>query len=118
MDWASLRCGRGMLGEQVVLDLVVEAPEEPVGEQAVPDVAGREDLEPQVSPPLAVVVGSEGHAQVQPEQGLVEPREDECVRERHGRQEEGDVPGDEERTLHQSFAAGLTAQVRKPWSFK
>ena len=82
-----------------------------------------------MSPPLAVgvghvhplVVGREGHAQVQPEQGLVEPREDECVRERHGRQEEGDVPGDEgdeERTLHQSFAAGLTAQVRKPWSFK
>jgi hypothetical protein len=51
---------------------------------------------------------------VQPEQGLVERREDECVRERHGRQEEGDVAGDvgdEERALHQSFAAGLTAQV-------
>jgi hypothetical protein len=40
------------------------------------------------------VVGREGHAQVQPQQGLVERREDECVRERHGRQEECGVPGD------------------------
>ncbi len=44
----------------------------------------------------------------------MERGEDERVRERHGRQEQGDVPGDvgdEERALDQALAAGLTAQV-------
>ena len=70
-------------GEQVVLDLVVQAAQREVGQPATTDVAGRQHLAAQEVSPVsrrqdrhAFVVGGERAAQVQAEQTLLHQHED------------------------------------------
>lgn len=115
--------GAGHAREEMVLDLVVEAAEEPVGQGAAADVAGGEHLAAQMAPALAsfgvghlhaLVVGREGHAQVEAEQRLVEGGEDECLAKREGGQQQrrvGNGMGHQEDGLHCPFPGRLSAQV-------
>ena len=85
-------------GQEMVLDLVVEAAEEEVGERIAAHIAGGEHLAAQVAPAgallghrHALVVRCERTAQVQPEQGVVQQREDDRLAERKGAEQQGRV---------------------------
>src|SRR5216683_1680240 len=115
---AQVRAGHG--GEQVVLDLVVQAAEGEVGQQPAADVAGGEDLAAQeVTPAVrvedehALVVGSEGAGQVQAEKALLYQDEYHGLDGREHQEDDGEVTGGmggEEHRLPGPVARGPAGQ--------
>ena len=86
--------GAGHVGEQVVLDLVVEPPEEEIDQAAAADVAGGQDLAAEEVELVglgegghALVVGGERAAQVQAEQALLDQGEGDRLERRQDQQQ-------------------------------
>src|SRR4029453_9691793 len=110
------RWGGGIL-EQVVLDLVVEPAEEKVHQPAAAHVAGGQHLAPEEVQLLgvtqrrhALVVGSEGTAQVQAEQALLDQHEDRRLQRRQHQDQRGGVADDmqqEQQRLDHGGPAGV-----------
>ncbi len=108
--------------EEMVLDLVVQPAEEPVGEDGAAHVARGEHLPLQVPPAVpvrighlhALVVRGEGHAQVQSEERMVHESEDDGLSGRHDREQQGGVDtevGDQQQGGQGSLSDGLLPQV-------
>ena len=84
----------------MVLDLVVQPAEQHIGQDAAADIAGRQDLPPEIVEMLiggesrhAFVVGGERASHVQPEEALVDRGEHQCPDGGHDQQQCPGVDG-------------------------
>ncbi|CAO0826116.1 hypothetical protein SMICM17S_09175 [Streptomyces microflavus] len=108
-----------------MLDLVVQAAEEPVGEDRAAHIARGQDLALQVAPAVAVrvghlhalVVGGEGHSQVETEQRVQQQGEDDGLAGGQGGQQQGRVQREmrgHQHGRHGPLPRRLAAQVLEP----